>query len=67
LPAGAHTLSSPLPFGLVVEGWGPGPVSYGYTGGMDFQTVNNDCTNDGDCPTGEFCSGGTCAPIITIM
>jgi hypothetical protein len=64
---GAHTVSSPVTFGLVVEGWGPGPVSYAYTGGMDFQSVNHDCSNDGDCPTGEFCSGGTCTPIITIM
>jgi hypothetical protein len=64
---GAHTVSSPVNFGLVVEGWGPGPVSYAYTGGMEFSTVNNDCTNDGDCPTGEFCSGGTCTPVIVIQ
>jgi hypothetical protein len=64
---GAHTISSTLNFGLLVEGWGPGPVSYAYPAGMDFQTVNNDCTNDGDCPTGEFCSGGECTPIIQIM
>jgi hypothetical protein len=61
---GAHLIEGPQPFGLVIEGWGPGPVSYGYTGGMDFQTVNNDCTNDGNCPTGEFCAGGECAPTI---
>lgn len=67
VPVGAHTVSSPANFGLVIEGWGPGPVSYAYTGGMEFQSVNHDCTNDGDCPTGEFCSGGTCAPIIQIM
>jgi hypothetical protein len=61
---GSHLIEAPQAFGLVVEGWGPGPVSYGYTGGMDFQTVNNDCTNDGNCPTGEFCAGGVCAPTI---
>ncbi len=67
VPPGPHTVASPQNFGLVVEGWGPGPVSYAYTGGMEFQSVNHDCTNDGDCPVGEFCSGGTCAPIIIIQ
>ncbi len=67
VPEGAHTLASTQNFGLLVEGWGPGPVSYGYTGGMEFKTVNSDCGNDGDCPTSEFCSGGTCVPDIQIM
>ncbi len=61
---GTHTIESKDDFGLVVEGWGPGPVSYGYTGGMEFKTVNGDCGMDGDCPQAEFCSGGTCVPII---
>ncbi len=67
VPEGSHTLSCAVNFGLMVEGWGPGPVSYGYTGGMEFQSVNHDCGNDGDCPVQEFCSGGTCVPDITIM
>jgi hypothetical protein len=61
---GPHTVESMDKFGLVVEGWGPGPVSYGYTGGMEFKNVNHDCTQDMDCPTAEFCSGGACTPII---
>jgi hypothetical protein len=61
---GAHTVESKASFGLVVEGWGPGPVSYGYTGGMEFETVNHDCLSDMDCPTAEFCAGGTCTPTI---
>ena len=61
---GAHAVSAKVPFGLVVEGWGPGPVSYGYTGGMEFNPVNHDCTIDADCPEAEFCAGGTCVPPI---
>jgi hypothetical protein len=63
---GSHVLTAPSAFGLLIEGWGPGPVSYAYTGGMEFQSVNHDCTSDGDCP-GEFCSGGTCTPLIVIQ
>jgi hypothetical protein len=61
---GTHVLEAPMPFGVVVEGAGPGPVSYGYPGGMDFRPVNEDCDEDSDCPGGEFCSGGTCVEII---
>jgi hypothetical protein len=63
---GVHTASSTAAFGLSVEGWGSGPVSYAYPAGMEFRSVNHDCTSDGDCP-GEFCSGGTCVPNITIQ
>jgi hypothetical protein len=63
---GVHTAKSTAAFGLSVEGWGPGPVSYAYPAGMEFRSVNHDCTSDGDCP-GEFCSGGTCVPNITIQ
>jgi hypothetical protein len=48
----------------MVEGWGPGPVSYAYTGGMEFQSVNHDCSSDGDCQAEFSCYGGTCAPTI---
>ncbi|MSP60876.1 MAG: hypothetical protein EXR72_11135 [Myxococcales bacterium] len=61
---GAHTIVGTAKFGLVVEGWGPGPVSYGYTGGMEFKTVNHDCNMDVECPDAEFCAGGVCVPII---
>lgn len=64
LQPGTHTITSEERFGLIVQGFGPGPVSYGYTGGMDFKSVNRDCTVDNDCPGGEFCSGGTCVDII---
>jgi hypothetical protein len=64
ITAGQHTIASSALFGLVVEGWGPGPVSYGYTGGMEFKTITHDCNMDGDCPQAEFCSGGTCVPTI---
>jgi hypothetical protein len=62
--SGSHIIDADVPVGLVVAGNGPGPVGYGYTGGMDFAPVNEDCTDDGDCPGGEFCSGGACVPII---
>ena len=61
---GSHTLEAAMPFGLVIAGWGPGPVSYGYTGGMDFQVVNEECSDDSDCGGSEFCSGGECVDII---
>jgi hypothetical protein len=64
VPEGVHTVSASQSFGLVVEGWGPGPVSYAYTGGMEFQSVNHDCSSDGDCPAEFSCYGGTCAPTI---
>ncbi len=64
ITAGQHTISSSALFGLVVEGWGPGPVSYGYTGGMEFKTITRDCNMDSDCPQAEFCSGGACVPTI---
>jgi IgGFc binding protein len=64
VPEGAHIVESTLPFGLMVEGWGPGPVSYAYTGGMEFQSVNHDCSSDGDCQAEFSCYGGTCAPTI---
>jgi hypothetical protein len=68
VPAGQHYLKGSKPFGLVVEGWGPGPVSFAYTGGMEFKTVNHDCVVDTDCPgIGEFCSGGVCVPDIEIQ
>jgi hypothetical protein len=67
VPVGSHRVTSTSTFGLVVQGFGPGPVSYAYTGGMEFQSVNDDCINDGDCPIGEFCSGGTCTPDIVIQ
>jgi len=44
---GAHTISSPTPFGLWVWGWGSpetstftANVSYGYPGGMNVQPIN---------------------------
>jgi hypothetical protein len=61
---GSHTIEAEAPFGLVVTGVGPGPVSYGYTGGMDFNPVNEDCVDDSECGSGEFCSGGECVDII---
>ena len=64
---GSHDLTSSARFGLVVEGWGPGPVSYGYTGGMEFKSVNKDCDEDFDCPAAEFCAGGACVPEIIIQ
>jgi hypothetical protein len=64
LGEGPHTVSATMPFGMVLEGWGPGPVSYGYTAGMEFHPVNDDCTTDADCQSAEFCSGGACVPII---
>ncbi|MCS6798774.1 MAG: IgGFc-binding protein [Myxococcota bacterium] len=67
LPDGAHSLEADVPFGLVIEGWGPGVVSYGYTGGMDFEPINTDCVEDADCPGGEFCSGGVCVPEIDLI
>jgi hypothetical protein len=63
---GPHTVEAALPFGLVVEGWGPGPVSYAYTGGMEFQSVNHDCVDDSDCPLELVCYGGECAPEIVV-
>jgi hypothetical protein len=67
VPEGSHTVSSTDKFGMLVQGWGPGPVSYGYTAGMEFKTVNNDCVNDAECPAEFFCSGGTCVPVIVIQ
>ncbi len=61
---GVHTVASMQPFGVTVHGYGPGPVSYGYPGGMDFAPTNRDCSSDGDCPAAEFCSGGECVPTI---
>jgi len=58
--AGEHAVEAPQPFGLVVEGWGPGPVSYGYTGGMDLEPVNTECSRDDDCASGNCCYGGAC-------
>ncbi len=64
---GAHHAEADAPFGLVVEGWGSGVVSYGYTGGMDFEPINLGCVEDTECPGGEFCSGGLCAPVIEVF
>jgi hypothetical protein len=61
---GTHTVEAPEPFGLVVEGWGAGPVSYGYTGGMDLEPVNTECTSDADCGPGSCCYGGACSTCI---
>ncbi len=63
LVGGIHTINATEPFGLVVMGYGPGPVSYAYAGGMNFAPINEDCQDDLDCP-GEFCSGGHCVPLI---
>ncbi|MCC7536535.1 MAG: hypothetical protein IT379_10000, partial [Deltaproteobacteria bacterium] len=67
LREGAHYLESDVPVGLVITGWGPSVVSYGYTGGMDFEPVNADCVEDTECPGGEFCSGGYCVPEIDFI
>jgi hypothetical protein len=64
---GSHLVASTKAFGLMVEGWGPGPVSYAYTGGMEFQSVNHDCTNDSDCPAEFLCYGGECAAQIVVQ
>lgn len=64
---GQHHLVASAPVGLLVEGWGEGVVSYGYTGGMDFEPINTECSSDGECPGGEFCSGGYCAPVIDVF
>ena len=64
LTEGVHTVDSPQPFGITVHGYGPGPVSYGYPGGMDFAPVNQDCMSDSSCAPGEFCSGGECVQKI---
>jgi hypothetical protein len=31
---------------------------------MDFNPVNEDCVDDSECGSGEFCSGGECVDII---
>lgn len=67
LGEGPHLMESDVPVGLVVQGWGPSVVSYGYTGGMDFEPVNADCVEDTECPGGEFCSGGYCVPEIDFI
>lgn len=67
LPDGGHHLSAAAPFGLVIMGHGPGVVSYGYTGGLDFEPINQECTEDTECPGGEFCSGGYCTEEIDLF
>jgi hypothetical protein len=67
LPDGGHHLGAGAPIGLVIMGHGPGVVSYGYTGGLDFEPINQDCVEDADCPGGEFCSGGYCTEEIDLF
>ena len=43
---------------------GGGAVKVTVTGGMEFQSVNHDCSSDGDCQAEFSCYGGTCAPTI---
>ena len=60
---GSHLVSGAQPFGVTIVGWGPGPVSYGYTGGMDFERTGG-CIDDTGCAPDEVCSGGECVPPI---
>ena len=67
LTDGAHHFEADTPFSLIVEGWGPDVVSYGYTGGMDFEPINEECSTDDECAGGEFCSGGYCTDEIILI